>query len=344
MPTTTPTSYLYRQWLNPPSPPSTPKSRHPSLPFLPTLSPPPQRWIARCTSRCASAWSPLRWWSMSTRGRIQILVVFGHTCYVMRCDAMLAAILRTWILMRGMLCYDSHEVYLLSRSLSILSIWLITPPPLPPPSPLSTKRTHTNKQHERHHRLCNYAMMIGSYKSMIKHLNLNLNPRSVSPRPSHYPSHHPLSTLATQRIPREGIWPNPGKHHCPSESNIRDSSTRDGSNIGSWLLHAEYPRWMDTPHAPPHMIFLLQPGLAWLIRCLVFCSLDLRISTLTFFFFILDICWSIGRMLYFLWISDFLFLSPFCCLFGWIAVILWLFPFSLFLIIFIPLHLAITIR
>lgn len=143
MPTTTPTSYLYRQWLNPPSPPSTPKSRHPSLPFLPTLSPPPQRWIARCTSRCASAWSPLRWWSMSTRGahiQIPILVL------AMRCDAM-RCLLRYYVLESWcVVCYATIATKSISYRDLYLSIDLIdnattTTTPFPP-----FDETNTHKQ------------------------------------------------------------------------------------------------------------------------------------------------------------------------------------------------------
>lgn len=149
-------------------------------------------------------------------------------------------------------------------------------------------------------------MMIGSYKSMIKHLNLNLNPRSVPP------ASYALSLTSPPLNPR-----------YTTDSSWRDLTESRKTSLSIWIQHSRLiytgriEHWLLTPTCGVSSM----DGHTTCTRTWSSCfnqdwrdwfavsfsrSLDLRISTPPFFFFILDICWSIGRMLYLLWISDFL--------------------------------------
>lgn len=269
----------------------------------------------------------------------------------MRCDAMRCD---TPYLSRGMLCYDSHKVYLLSIEISIyLSIYLssidlidnattTTITPFPPFDETNTNTTNKND-------IIAYAtMQWWSLHQYIHVRHLDLNPRP----PASYASiphitHHPTTPLPINpRYTTDSSWRDldriPEKHPnlSGSESNVRDSSirARDGSD---WV----YPRWMDgwihhvLLHLHLHMIFLLQPGLTWLVSFAGSCSLDLRIENFnTSFLFLLHprhMDWSVERMLYFLWTFGFLF-CLFCCLLAGLLSFFGYFLFSYFLLSLYP--------
>ena len=120
---------------------------------------------------------------------------------------------------------------------------------------------------------------------------------------THHPTpntqQHPyLSTLATQQIPREGTWTESRKN-IPTCLDLNPTFETHPYAHGTDRTEYILDGWMDTPHVSALALAHDLPAstridvIDSLARFLV--HLDLRISTLPFFF-ILDICWSTGRM------------------------------------------------